>query len=224
MIKKIIILSLISTSLLLSAEKTIEEKVAPDMVNFGIIGKMYDIKEENFMDLIKRKMKGYDFKKIVTKTIVSEVEKQGNVNPGLGYVKEKRIRKMKNSVILDRDIKKPNGEIVYKKGTEYMLPDKTKRDFCFVDGSNMIMLKNQISYFDKLAFKNTGRLSRCIYFVAKLHVQKLSKDYPLRNFYPLERAYADKFMVQSLPTYIHIENGEREIIEFPIDMFKHEVK
>ena len=194
-----------------------------DMIDFGIRGQMYDIKEKNILEEMHENIKKMDIKKQLGTALRKAIKKQTFARPNLPYIKKNHIYETENYVILPRDVKKLNGDVIYKKGDKYFIDQKEPLNICFVDGSNQIMLANQIKYFDSLV-KKTGSQRDCFYFLANASVLKANQDFPPKTFYPLEKHYADKFMVKSIPTYIHIKNKKREVKEFSINMFKHEVK
>ena len=194
-----------------------------EIKDFGIDGHMYDIVEENMMKTIKDKTDNFKItKKQMRKILKNEMEKQAVGTTNLPFGKEKKEYSEKNFQVLQQDVFNPLGRIYKKKGEKVYINSPKPLDICFIDGSNPILLKNQIKYFDKLVTKTNS--IRCIYMVSNKSVLDLNTEYYPRIFYPANKAYEERFMVKSIPTYIHIEKDRKYFYSYPIEMFKHEVK
>jgi len=220
---KKILISLISTTLFMFAGSDVNLN-KKDMIDFGINGQMYDIKEDHFMKDIEKRVNQKELRKKMLASLKKAVNEQVISKPNLPYIKEKNRYIIDNYVVLDKDIKNLDGTVIYPAGTKRLIKNTMKVDICFMEGSNPALLKNQIDYFDKLTKERSGEHGECVYFVANKSIKDLDEKYNPKKFYPLKKQYARNFMVKSIPTYIHIQNGKREVISFPIDMFKHEVK
>jgi len=75
-------------------------------------------------------------------------------------------------------------------------------DLCFVDGTNMEMLLNQIMYFDRVSEKNAG--GDCTYMVSGRSVLELNKRFFPRRFYPARDSYEKRFFTnRAYDSYHH---------------------
>ena len=195
-----------------------------EVVELGIHGHMYDIQEEHFMEEVKRKIndkaKQMNFKKLAKESVM-----KGSIGKtDLPFGQELTSYEMDNYQILQHDVLNPAGRVFKKKGEKLIINTQRPISICFIDGSNKIMFQNQIDYFDKVTKKKYGEFAECTYMVSNKSVIELREEYFGRKFYPSQKIYEDRFMVKSIPTYIHMEKTKRQVYTFPIDMFKHEVK
>jgi len=194
-----------------------------DFIDFGIDGHMYDIKEENIRQTIIDKVDNFKIsKEDLTEKIKKAMREQSVGTTNLPFGEEVTAYVEDNYQILNQNIRNPAGRIIKKKGDRVLLNTPKSLDICFIDGSNDILLKNQIKYFDAVVSKKHG-LS-CVYMVSNKSVLDLNKEYYPRLFYPSKSAYERRFMIKSIPTYIHIEKDKKYFYSFPIEMFKKEVK
>jgi len=191
--------------------------------DFGIDGHMYDIVEENMMQTIRDKADNFQITKEKMRAILKrEMKKQSVGTTELPFGKEKKEYSEKNYQILNQDVVNPLGRVIKKKGDKVLLNTPKSLDICFIDGADPVLLKNQIKYFDKLVTKTNGL--RCVYMVSNKSVLDLNKEYYPRLFYPSKSIYEQRFMIKSIPTYIHIEKDRKYFYSYPIEMFKKEVK
>ena len=212
--KKIIFIGLIT---LLSAETKI--------VDLGKTGATYPIVEENFMDMIENAIKDLDIKKEdIERKVREQVKEQSYGTTSLPFGRKVERYSEKNYQIIPQDIYNPLGRIYKKAGEKVLLNTPVPLDICFIDGTNMNILKNQIEYFDKVVEKQSGKGASCVYMVSNRSVLELNKIYYPRIFYPSKKVYEDRFMVKSIPTYVHIYKYKKDFYSFPINMFKHKVK
>ncbi|HIP33980.1 MAG TPA: hypothetical protein EYG89_04520 [Bacteroidia bacterium] len=206
---------LLSIALLSSTLFSIED--------YGIQGKLYKIKEISLNKEIKDAVKDFKLsKKDIQDKVVSEVKKQAYGKSKLPYVDKVSIKESENYQILQQDIINPLGRIYKRKGEKVLMKTFQPLDLCFVDGTNMEMLLNQIMYFDRVSEKNAG--GDCTYMVSGRSVLELNKRFFPRRFYPARDSYEKRFFITSIPTYVHIENDRRKVYSFPIQMFKNEIK
>lgn len=199
--------------------------LSAEVVDLGITGSTYPIVEENFMDMIKDAVKELKIeKKDIEKKIRKSVIDQSKGTTELPYGKSVKRYSEKNYQIIPQDIYNPLGRLYKKAGEKVLLNTPVPLDICFVDGTNLNILKNQIEYFDKVVKKQSGNGANCVYMVSNRSVLELNKIYYPRTFYPSKKAYEDRFMVKSIPTYVHIYKYKKDFYSFPINMFKHKVK
>jgi len=195
------------------------------IIDLGKTGHTYPIQEENFYDQIKEAAKKLNItKEGLEKKIKESVLEQSKGTTDLPFGTKVKRYSEKNYQILPEDIVNPLGRVYKHKGDKVLLTTPKPLDLCFVDGKNMKMLINQITYFDKVVKKQSGKNARCTYMVSNRSVLDLNRLYSPRLFYPSKKAYEERFMVKSIPTYIHIYKEMKDFYSFPMSMFKHEVK
>ena len=195
------------------------------VVDLGKSGHTYDIPEGSMLEFLENGAK--ELQSTLTKDKLAEIIKSEIKRHSIGYsdlpnIKTVTAYETDNYQIIDKDIRNPAGRLWKKKGEKVLMNTLQPLDLCFVDGKNLTSLLNQIDYLDKVVGQKSS--VECTYMVANRSVLFLNdKLYP-RVFYPTNKAYEDRFMVKSLPTYIHIEGAKKLVYEFPISMFKHQVK
>ncbi len=218
-------LNLFSTKILLILGVVTSMSAQVKVVDLGKTGGTYPIVEENFMDMIEEAVKELNInKKDIEKKVRKSVIDQSKGTTNLPYGKKVKRYSEKNYQILPQDIYNPLGRLYKKAGDKVLINTPVPLDICFVDGTNLKILKNQIEYFDKVVAKQSGIEGRCVYMVSNRSVLELNKIYYPRVFYPSKKAYEDRFMVKSIPTYVHIYKDKKDFYSFPINMFKHPVK
>jgi len=196
-----------------------------NVVDFGVSGHEYRIPEENLMRTIESEVEA--FQKKLSKDKLQGIIKEEIKTQSIGYSNLPTVTRVSayevdNYQIIDQDIKNPAGRIWKRKGEKVLMNTIQPLDLCFVDGSNMLTLLNQIEYFDAVAKQKSN--SECTYMISGRSVLFLNNKLAPRVFYPAKKAYEDRFLVKSLPTYIHIEGTKKLVYSFPISMFKHKVK
>lgn len=212
MIKKINLLLILSANLLFA-----------EAVNLGVSGNLYEIPEENFKITIEKAVDELDLNETkIKETVLNGVKEQAFGTTNLPFGKKVEAYESDNYQIIGKDIFNPLGRLIYKKGDKVLMKTYSPLDLCFVDGSNLVSLKNQIEYFDKVVKKKSN--TECTYMVSNRSVLELNKEYYPRLFYPARPAYERRFLIKSIPSYVHIEGSKKLVYSFPIDMFKSEVK
>lgn len=184
-------------------------------IDFGVHGELYDIKEKDFFEEVKEGVKNIDVEE-VRASVKKEVMKQAKKKTSLPYCQEDNERTELDYVVLKENIYNPSGRLYKKKGTKVFAPLSEAFDVCFVDGSNDVMLKNQIDYFDKKTDK------KCVYMVSDKNIIDLWKTYPNRanDFYPTGASFEKRFNVSCYPTRVHMINNDRTLYEKGLERFK----
>lgn len=168
---------------------------AIDIVDFGEQGVLFDIEEENGMDLIDRKIKDLNTTKITNELIASI---DGHFYPKTKF-KESSIQKSEESedlVLLDRDIVDPDGRILYKKGDSIpsIIPVGQKIEICFINGADD----------EKVLKEVLAAFGNCTYMVANADARVFKEKYKVQAF-PINtqnEIYLNRFKVEALPTKI----------------------
>lgn len=194
------------------------------IVDFGIQGQMYDIEEENMNNIIKSKLaeiQSASNKKMIKKALKKKINAAAVGTTELPFGKEMKTYQEDNYQILERDIVNPYGRVFRKKGEKVLINTTKPLDICFIDGANKEILYNQIEYFDMVLAKKERE---CTYMVSNINVFKLNKKYAPRKFYPSKEIYEERFMIKSIPTYIHIDGYKKSFYSFPMKMFTNEGK
>lgn len=196
-----------------------------DVIDLGTDGQLYEITEENLYKTIEDSVKELQVNpEIIQNQIKEAVKKQSFGETDLPFGTETKIYEDINYQVLEQDIVNPLGRVFKKAGDKILMDTYPALDLCFVDGSDMTMLRNQIKYFDEIVKQKSGNDAECTYMVSNRLVLELNREYHPRLFYPSKKAYEDRFMVKSIPTYIHIIGKKKYFYSLPMDMFKHEVK
>ena len=171
-------------------------------IDFGIAGKLYDIKEENFFvfyEKEKTKLKKYLSKQYIKKKIEETIKKDS-------YYKSNKplcLRDFTVGPVIDYikapiDIINPLGRIIIKKGEKIpsKIPNGKTLDLCFVDGKgNKITTINQINYF-----KN--KVPNCIFLVSNYNIMELRKKFPFLNIYASSIMQEKRFSIKCYPVHI----------------------
>lgn len=185
-------------------------------VDFGKKGHMYDISEKNFLLTIKEELDEIDVQKI-RNDLAGQVAEQATGENNLPACREDSSKTELDYIILKEDIYNPAGRLYQKKGTKVLAGIEKPLDVCFVDGTNMIALSNQIAYFDK---KTEGK---CIYMISNRNVLDVHKKYPDRSlsFFPSRERDEKRFNVGCLPTRVNMIGNNRTLIEHSFEKFKN---
>lgn len=183
--------------------------------DLGKEGFTYKIKEKDFLKEIEE-----GIKEIKTEEIISKLKKefvvQATGENNLSYCKKQRTVKEFDYVELPENIYTPTGRLYKEKGTKVLAYLEKPLDICFVDGTNMVVLENQIKYFDK---ETNGK---CVYMIANRNIMDVYKKWPERNrdMYPSKKEFEKRFNVECLPTRINLIYNDRNKKEESIERFK----
>lgn len=187
--------------------------------DLGSGGKSYEIIENDFFDDVKKGIKELKIEEI-QEEVKKEVYKQAKGEDNLAYCKDYKEETEEDYMILKDNIYSPSGMLFQEKGTKMYTSIDKPLDLCFIDGTNEIMLKNQVEYFDKITNK------KCIYSVSNKNILEVYKLYPERSeqFFPSKKGFEDRFDVKCKPTHIHLIKNDRIKKEHGIDKFKTRVE
>lgn len=184
--------------------------------DFGKQGFTYKIKEENLMKLIENGVKEIDTEQ-VKEDLKKQVDKQATGENNLSLCKETIEIKEFDYVSLPENIYTPTGKLYKEKGTKITAYLEQPLDICYVDGTNIAELENQINFFDKETNK------QCIFLVSNRNIIELYKKWPERNrkMYPSKKEYEKRFEVKCMPTRVHLIENDRIHYQYSIEKFKH---
>lgn len=189
--------------------------------DFGKQGYTYEIKEKNFLKAVEDELKHFDTSDIKI-TLENEVKKQATGENNLKTCKNTREIKEEDYILLPEDIYTPTGKLYQKKGTKVTayLEEYQAVDLCFVDGTNIKELENQINFFDKETNK------KCVYLVSNINILDVYKKWPDRNrdMFPSKKAFESRFNVECIPTRIKLVYNDRIKNEYSIEKFKHSLE
>ncbi|GAB6071517.1 hypothetical protein JCM30760_26150 [Thiomicrorhabdus hydrogeniphila] len=178
---------------------------------FDVVGNTYEIQEESLLDKImntlKDKQSKGEFEKLqkeMTERSISDIERPKGIN--LPSAKDETVRYFDPSVSLNRDIKLPDGRVMYPAGTvvnPLKIRPFTKR-FIFIDGDK----EEQVIYAVN-ELKKSGYRDKII--LVKGSFGDLTRKYKVRFYFdqrmktgPRERrTLVDAFGVKSLPTLVY---------------------
>lgn len=186
-------------------------------VDFGKHGFEYEIKERSFLLDIEEGVK-----EISQEEVQNEIKKQFYIQAmgekNLSKCNEQEIIKEFDYTILPEDIYTPTGRLYQKKGTKITSYLPQALDICFVDGTNMKQLKEQVAFFDKETNK------KCTYMISNRNIMEVYKEFPDRDrdMYPSKKGYEERFNVKCNPTRVHLIHNDRIKYQYNLDNFKKE--
>ncbi len=203
--KNILIILLISL-ISYAAEKTVDPKK-----NLGTDGFTYEILEKDFLESIEEGIKEIElkeFEKAIRRDVIAHATGDNNLKKCIKSNKWKEI----DYVELPEDVYSPSGRLYKKKGTKITSSISSPLAICFVDGSDISILKKQIEYFEN-ATQGT-----CTYMVSKANVMDIRPLFPNNErIYPSKKLYEDRFSVKCHPTLIYLVNDEKITVELGED-------
>lgn len=183
--------------------------------DLGKEGFTYKIKEKDFLKELEAGVNELNTEELVKK-LKEDFVVQATGENNLSYCKKQRTVKEFDYVELPEDIYTPTGRIYKEKGSKVLAYLEQPLDICFVDGTNMIVLENQIKYFDK---ETKGK---CVYMIANRNIMEVYKKWPERNreMFPTKKHFEKRFNVECLPTRINLIHNDRNKKEESIERFK----
>ena len=167
-----------------------------DFVDFGIVGKTYEIYEENGNDFIQRRIRETDWQSIENE-IKDEIQASFKSNINLPDSKKDFEEESLDLVPSRWDIRNIEGEIVVKKGDliPSILPFGAKLEICFISGKED---KKVIDYI----LKDFG--SSCIYLVDGVDSREFEELFNVESYPMAEQnlIFLQRFNIDSVPTKI----------------------
>ena len=184
--------------------------------DLGQKGHMYDIVEEDFMVTIKNELKKLDIEAL-KQEFKQQIIQQATGSSNLPLCRDDNNREEDDYLVLKQDLYTPTGRLYQKKGTKVLAPLQYPLDLCFVDGSNLTVLKNQIDFFDKKTDQ------KCIYLVKDRNILNVHDIYPNRSssFFPVKERDEKRFNVSCYPSMVHLIGNTRTISEHSYEKFKN---
>jgi hypothetical protein len=116
------------------------------------------------------------------------------------------------------DLYNPMGRIWKKSGSKILapaFPDGIVKNLCFIEGKNLIVAKNQISFFKK-------KMTDCLYLVNNMDVRELIKFFPNEKIFPNQEAIKKRFDLKCFPASITFKKDLRKINYYDYEYFKTE--
>ena len=213
--------SLVISTILFAENSLMPKKIAKptNYVDFGVQGKEYEIKEEDFYKTI---IEGAKNIKLDKNKLKLDLEKEVN---RLAHFKTK-VPYCKDSVVFDSkteyytfqgDYFNPMGRVIYKKGDRIKtppLPDGITKELCFIEGSNKISLANQITFFNKETNDS------CLFLVSNANIVDLRNKYQGYQFFPAADMFFDRYDISCLPAKVHFEKSNFQKTNYSIEEFK----
>ncbi len=185
--------------------------------DFGTYGRTYDIKEENFQDILERETKDFFSKYNLKQKVADGVKSASLFKTTRPFCKNSFKKADIDYSIIPEDIYSPAGKLLKRKGDKIVIPTEKPINLCFVDGTNSIALENQIDYFKRITEKTGG----CYFMVANSPVLDLYEKYQDIDIYPSGEAYENRFGVSCYPTVIQLMKEQRYTFTFNIQEFQH---
>ena len=196
----------------------IEAKPEP-YYDFGVQGKEYNITEPDMYEIIMSSVE--NFKKSeemlnLRKEFIKKVKEKSIFNYSNNFCSKNRSSEWKDDYYTyKQDMRNPFGRIIQKKGDRLLTPAiPGEKDLCFVDGSNDIVLKNQISFFKKQTKNN------CLFVIQNKSVIDIWKKFPNIDIYPGSKALYDRFGVKCIPSIVKMSGSKMKVNQYSIEYFK----
>jgi len=190
-------------------------------IDFGIVGKLYDIKEKNFLldyEENKQKLKRYLSKKYIRKQLLKTIQKIADFKTNKQLcLKDMTIGPEIDYVKVPVDIINPLGRIIYKKGEVIpsKIPNGQTLDLCFIGGKgNKITTINQINFFAK-------KYPKCIFLVSDFNVLELRKFFPSLEIYPSSLEQENRFNIKCYPVHIYFYSDKKIYNYYNYNRFKN---
>jgi hypothetical protein len=159
----------------------------------GILGKQYEIKEENIKKLITKRVSLLN-KDHIKKEFLTSLESAFNSSISLPSSKKDTTEEYVDLVEAQFDIYSPSNpnKLLYKKGDSIIsrLPIGSELNLCFIDGSN-----------EALAKAISLEFGDCDYLVTKKDIRKITYLEGHKVF-PMSLPYISRFNVSTLPVKI----------------------
>lgn len=188
-------------------------------VDFGKEGKLYDITEPDFDEILKEALLDYQKNNElnIKENVVKAVDKASVFESDLPLCQKDTERDWEQDYyVLQTDLYNPMGRR-YKKAGEVMkappMPPGIKTSFCFIDGKNIIAAKNQINFFKRT-------IGDCLYLVNNIDVRKVKKSFPSEKVFPNQNATKERFGIRCLPASVSFENDLRKVKYYSYEYFK----
>lgn len=185
--------------------------------DLGTTGRTYNIQEENFQEMLNREASEY-LKTIDLKAESEKaVKKASFYSSSLGFCKKETSLTSLDETELQENIYTPTGRIYKAKGEKIVVPTPKPINLCFVDGTNDIVLENQINYFKKQTEKYGG----CLFLVSNKSVLELYEKYNGLDLFPASETYEKRFGINCYPSFVHLIKENRYNFTFSINQFSH---
>jgi hypothetical protein len=186
--------------------------------DLGKEGVTYDIKEEDFLKYLESEAKKIDQTEI-KKEITDGIYKASKFKTSLPVCLNKEAFIDKDTFTFDTNVYTPSGRLWKAKGTKMNVPmqGNAMLNLCYVDGSDLTILDNQIDFF-KSATASTGG---CLYLISNRSVFELYEKYKDLQIFPSSEFYENRFKVDCYPTLIHLVKDDSYTYKFNISEFNH---
>ena len=190
-------------------------------VDFGVRGMVFDVVEDDLIEILKEKAKKIDIK-LLEKKWRNKVKYQSdnpNAVQGLGKAIKTNIREYEPITKLDQDILSNRGELLYKKGFQFNILNYTNIDlsykkYLFIDGKDNQERKWLKKY---LLMIEKNHLEECKVIFTAGKISELSKEFEGIKIFFDQSAWLTKiFNVKNTPSIIKIKGNKIQIKELAL--------
>ncbi|MBF0315146.1 MAG: type-F conjugative transfer system protein TraW [Oligoflexia bacterium] len=184
--------------------------------DFGVIGKVYPIIEEDLIVVLQKKMmekqRNGEFAKEM-KALKERSEQMMNRPYGVKLPRAKEYQVTSLSLVyrLKEDVVDADGKIIYKAGTEVnpLTIKQLSKELCFFDGDDLEQVKWVLKIcganpMNKLIMTNGGFID-------------LSHRYQRRFYFDQRGEIVERLGIKSLPAKVKQRGDHLYVEEFPID-------
>jgi len=208
----------LNNSIILEGKNALINK---NYIDFGIAGKLYDIKEKNFLveyENEKHKLIKYLSRDYIKKQLMKTIKKISNFQTNKPLcIRDQKIGPLVDYVKVPTNIVNPLGRIIFKKGEKIpsKIPNGKTLDLCFINGNgNKITTINEINFFKK-------QNPNCVFLVSDYNVMKLRDMFPSLEIYPSSQKQEERFELKCYPVHIHFYNDKKIYYYYNYNRFKN---
>lgn len=173
------------------------------IIDYGIKGTQYQIKEEDFNKMVQRKLKKLRIQKVkkeLTENIYESMKSNVSIS---SCTKNSNDYVEKDYIIAPIDVILPSGEILAKKGERISVPANSylpDAELCIVDGTNEDQMVDDINSLYK-------QNSKCNFILNNYSVLDFKKKFPqVKHVYILNDSIVKRFRIGCIPTRIELKN------------------
>jgi hypothetical protein len=185
-------------------------------IDLGVSGNLYDIKEENFISLLKSSINDYQksiTKDEIRKKVLKQMASKVFYKSDLGVCQKEMKKAELNEYIVPMDIRNPTGRLWKKKGDKILVKNPIPFTLCFIKSDSAKNAISQIKAIDILSSKLSPRGCEA-YLVSGVNITKLNKALSPRMFFASSKEYEKLFDLKCYPSLVHFRDDKRFIFNF----------
>ncbi|MDX1924142.1 MAG: conjugal transfer protein TraW [Rickettsiaceae bacterium] len=192
--------------------------------DLGTFGHSFAIKEESFLDMIRRKLKNIDIAKHQDQMLLRANQKIQTPDPVENIGPAVKIREFSYdpTYILQKDIILPCGKLLYPKGTKVNPLDHMDfdRKLYFIDGredTQIAWLKNELQTHHKAVSSNKNEAVQIRVILIAGSPLLLQEELDMQIFFDQAGELTNKFGIKASPAILEQDNKFLKITEVYIE-------